>query len=106
MEEIEKGISDHKNNKCPGEDEILNELINVEKLVLTGQLKMLFNKILTTSQITEEWKKSQIVLLHMKGDRTNVNNYMPISLTCIYQFLFAKLIKQRSKRNLEEYRAE
>lgn len=86
-----------------GEDNIFKELIKVGQEELNTPLTVLFNKILDTEQIPIQWKKSQIILLHKKGTRTNINNYRPISLISSICKIFTKMIQRRIKNNLEVF---
>lgn len=105
-EEIEKVVKELKNNKCPGEDNILNEIIKTGLEVITTPLQQLFNKILKTKKIPNQWRSSQIILLYKKGDKTNISNYRPISLVSTICKIFTKLIQSRLKNILEAYQPE
>ena len=45
----------------------------------------LFNKILSTSDIPQEWNTHAIIPMYKKGNKLNVANYRPISLLCILE---------------------
>ena len=38
----------------------------------------MFNRILQTEDLPSQWKTSKIILLHKKGAKDELNNYMPI----------------------------
>lgn len=85
VEEIQQVIKKLKNNKSSGLDQILNEYlkncpVNVVKLIVK-----LFNLILDTGLIPEEWCKGLINPLYKnKGSIKNVDNYRGITLlSCI-----------------------
>lgn len=105
-EEIELAIKELKNNKCPGEDKITNEIIKIGKSELIPPLLILFNKILTTEEIPSQWRKSQIILLFKKGSRTDIGNYRPISLIPTICKIFTKIIQRRIANTLELFQAE
>lgn len=102
-EEIEKSIDEISFEKSPGTDGILNELIKIGKEELLPILHPLFNKILETEQIPSQWKHSEIILLHKKGNRNDISNYRPISLIPSLSKLFTKLIQKRMKNYIEDY---
>lgn len=101
--EITKAMEELRTNKCPGEDNITNEMIFAVKEPLTKVLQILFNLIMTTEIIPNQWKQSNIILLHKKGDRNNINNYRPISLISNIYKIFIKTISQRMSKNFEEF---
>lgn len=105
-DEIVNIIRTLKNNKSPGEDKITNEMLKTGNEILAQPLLSVFNKILQTTQIPEQWTKSEIILLHKKGDKSNINNYRPISLIPNMYKLFSKLIQRRIKNVLEQYQTE
>ncbi|KAI8422947.1 hypothetical protein MSG28_014050 [Choristoneura fumiferana] len=101
-QEVKKAILSQKLGKAPGPDCITNELMRgtVEEIspVLTG----IFNDILTTNTIPEQWSESHIILLHKKGDKDNIGNYRPISLISNVYKIFAKVILERITKVLDE----
>ena len=56
---------------------------NVCAAKLSALLTMLFNKSLSLSRLPTQWKQATIVPVHKKGDKTDVENYQPISLLCV-----------------------
>lgn len=101
--EIEKAIDETKFEKSPGQDGIINELVKIGKSELSYILQILFNKILEEERIPTQWEQSQIILFHKTGDRSNINNYRPISFTAVLGKIFTRLIQKRIKIDVEEY---
>ena len=56
-------------------------------------MKTLFNLSYRTGSLPEEWKLANIVPVHKKDDKNNIENYHPISLTSIVSKLFEKCIR-------------
>jgi len=55
---------------------------------LSISLSILFNKSLESSVLPDHWKEALVTPVFKKGDRTQVNNYRPISLTSpIYKIM-------------------
>jgi len=51
--------------------------------VISDTLKVIFENFLNTGKLPSDWKTSNISVIHKKGPKYNVENYRPISLTCI-----------------------
>ena len=85
--EVSSAIAELKNGKTPGEDGIWNEYMKYESELLTQPITAVFNKILQTETIPEQWKLNTIILLHKKGPKDDLSNYRPISLMSnLYKF--------------------
>ncbi|KAK6764609.1 hypothetical protein RB195_024799 [Necator americanus] len=57
---------------------------------------------LQKERIPDQWKTSQTVLIHKKGDREDLRNYYPICLLSVLYKLFTKIILTRISRTLDE----
>jgi len=65
----------------------------------------LFEAILSSGYSPVQWFHSEIILVHKKGSRSDVNNYRPISLSlCILQN-FMTIVKSRCYKKLDEYQS-
>ncbi|CAK1600519.1 unnamed protein product [Parnassius mnemosyne] len=59
-EETERAIITQKLGKAPGPDQITNELLKISMPVIVPKLTNLFNEIIKTENIPEDWTKSQL----------------------------------------------
>jgi len=62
-------------------------------------LTKMFNKILKDRVTPDQWGSSDIIVLYKKGDKHNIENYRPISLTPNVSKIFAKFIGNRIKKH-------
>ena len=70
---------------------------------LAKPLTMLFNQVYVTGCIPVEWKLTLVVPVHKKGDKASVENYRPISLTCLIMKVFEKCIKSSLYTECERF---
>jgi hypothetical protein len=76
-----------KSYKSSGSDQIPAELIQAGGEVLSSKIHKLINSIWNMEKLPNRWKKSIIVPVHKKSDKTNCSNYRGISLSPSYQSL-------------------
>lgn len=103
IEEIRGALSKMKNNKAPGEDEVTVEAIKVGGPLLLQKIRTLFNLCLQNSTVPQKWQEASTILLHKKGDKTDLENYRPITLLSHLYKLFTRVITSRLERKIEFY---
>lgn len=103
VHEIQKSIFEMKNNKSPGEDEVVVEALKLGGEKLLQSIKVLFNECLIQGKTPQQWNNATITLIHKKGDITNLANYRPISLLSHMYKLFTRIIANRLKAKLDLY---
>ena len=67
---------------------------------LSSPLSFLYNKSLECSVLPKHWKEALITPVHKKGDRSNVSNYRPISLTSPICRILESIIKDNIQDHL------
>jgi hypothetical protein len=78
-----KKLDQLKVDKSPGPDMLHPKVLHEISPAIAPYLKHLFTISMQQAEIPDDWKHSTITVLHKKGKKDNVENYRPISLTCI-----------------------
>ena len=101
--EVLKCISKLKNNKASGVDNIINEYIKSTKEIICPLYVKLFNKVMDTGDIPDDWLTGIIVPIFKNvGEVTDVNNYRGITLLSCMGKLFTTLLNERLADFCEE----
>ena len=90
-------------NKSIGPDEISGTLLKNCALSIAYPLQLLFNLSFKTGSLPAEWKLAHIVPIHKKGDKSNIENYRPISHTCIISKIFEKSTRDALLGSCRDY---
>ena len=53
----------------------------------------LFNNIYYSGNVPLEWKQANVVPIHKKGDKSDISNYRPISLTSLVAKIMERIIQ-------------
>ncbi|GBP89603.1 Probable RNA-directed DNA polymerase from transposon X-element [Eumeta japonica] len=84
-----------ENEQSPGPDNLINETLKIGAPLLIPYLKLLFNEVVESEQVPDQWRLSQIILLYKKGNPLEVGNYRPISLLPSIYKLFSSILLSR-----------
>ena len=80
-------------NKSPGPDGIAGIVLKKCASNLSHPLSILFDISFSTGQLPSDWKLANVVPVHKKGDKSNVENYRPISLTSLVMKVMEKYLR-------------
>ena len=86
-------LSAVNSNKTSGPDGIHGKILKNCAVSLAYPLSIIFNISYNTGCIPKEWKLAHVVPIHKKGSKEDVENYRPISLTCLVMKIFERIIK-------------
>ena len=78
--EVEMAVEKLKSHKSPGIYQIPAEMIKSGGRTIHSEIYKLINCIWNKEELPEVWKASFTVPVHKKGDKTDCNNYIGISL--------------------------
>ena len=94
-----KGIETFKSS---GFDDLSSRLCKDAFLVLTDQMRFLFNCSFDTGLFPEAWKEAKVVPLFKGGNRQAKGNYRPVSLLPLPGKLIEKIVHNRVAKFFEE----
>ena len=101
VDDVIEAISQCKNNKSPGIDNITNELIKNGGDSIVNTLHIMFKRFTELESIPDEWNKGIIVPIHKKGDKSDLNNYRGITLNSCTSKIYTKIITKNISNFLE-----
>ena len=94
--EIRQFVKNLKNNKASGIDGILNEFIKHSLDLMLPLYLKLFNKILDTGELPEDWLTGLIIPIYKnKGSKEDADNYRGITLLSCLGKLFTSILNHR-----------
>jgi len=96
-------LSKINSNKANGPDKIHGKILKNCSASLAYPLSILFNVSYNTGNIPREWKLANVVPIHKKGPKENIENYRPISLTSLVMKTFERLLKDKILLLTSEY---
>ena len=92
---VRKLLSNINSNKAQGPDGIHGKILKNCAVGLAFPLTCIFRASYNSGHIPEEWKLANVVPIFKKGDKASVENYRPISLTCLVMKVFERLVKEK-----------
>ena len=93
--EIRKIISKMQPKNSTGIDEIPISVVKSSSDYILFGLCHVFNLSLFQGQFITDFEKAKVISIHKKGQKTNVNNYRPISLLPILSKILEKIVYNR-----------
>lgn len=93
--EVAKIIDGLKNTKSTGPDQVPVCLLKYCKEVLAEPLSTLINLCFQQGKYPQVLKRAYVILLHKKGDKTQVDNYRPLTLASNLSKVVEKVIVNR-----------
>ena len=92
MDQVPKKLSKLNVKKSTGPDQISARLLRMVAPAIAPILTSLFNGSLLTGQLPSEWKEANITPMSKAGEKHDVNNYQPVSVTPVIAKCFESLI--------------
>ena len=91
--DMEKALSNLNHSKSPGPDNFHPKFLKNASKSLSVPLKILFDKTMSEGTIPDDWKTAEVRPIFKKGDKSQANNYRPVSLTSIICKIMESFIK-------------
>ncbi len=85
----------------PGPDGLSNDMLKKLPPNMIDQIATLANKSLRECYLPGIWKTAQMTMIHKKDDKSDPNNYRPISLTSCLGKLIERVINKRLYNYIE-----
>ena len=89
-------------NKAHGFDDLSVRLLKICDSSIVKPLSIIFENCLQSGSFPNNWKKSNVVPIHKKGDKQLLNNYRPVSLLPICGNIFERIIFNSIFKYLEK----
>lgn len=102
--EFNEALLKLKNNKSPGLDQILNEMVKNSDYPIQECIINLFNKIFTIGIYPDCWAAGCITNIHKKGSFLDPQNYRSITITSSLGKLFNSILARRLQNYLDKYK--
>ena len=83
VENIKLKLQNLNVNKSSGPDNIHPKILNEANDVLALPLKILFETSFKLKMLPHDWRSANISAIFKKGSKLDIQNYRPVSLTCI-----------------------
>merc|ERR1712074_60201 len=91
-------------NKAAEPDGIPGQLLKICAEELAPVFTTLFQAPINQGNVPEDWKKANIMPLFKKGDKTNPENYRPVSLTSISCKLLEHIIHSSVMDHFDQHK--
>lgn len=76
-------LSNLNSHSAHGPDGISNHILKLCAIEIAPFLVAIFNKSLDYKKLPNDWKLANVTPIHKDGDRANICNYRPVSLTSV-----------------------
>ncbi|CAI9722626.1 Hypothetical predicted protein [Octopus vulgaris] len=94
VEKVHKQLTSLKIAKAPGPDGISPRILSELSDVLALPITIVYRKSMETSKIPDEWRTADVTPIFKKRSRFVVNNYRPVSLTCVLCKVMEVLVRE------------
>ena len=79
-------------SKATGPDNISPKMLKMAGNSIVASLTKLINMSLSTGSVPKSWKEANVIPLFKKGDRSDINNYRPVSILPTLSKILEKIV--------------
>ena len=90
---IEHKLAKLRTSSAPGPDKICPRLLQSISDVVSYPLAIIFTRSLEEGEVPADWKRAHVAPIFKKGNKSDVGNYRPISLTCILCKIMESIVR-------------
>ena len=90
-------------NKASGLDKLPVKLVKIAAPYITKSLTAIFNRSISTGIFPCDWKVAKVTPIHKDGDKSDMDNYRPISVISIIAKIMEKLVHSQLYSYLERF---
>ena len=101
-EEVASIIQSLKVKSASGPYGISTQMLKACSTSISQYLSLLFNQSLSSSNVTTDWKLSNVIPVFKAGDPKLAENYRPISLLSVPSKLLERIVHNRLLKHLLE----
>jgi hypothetical protein len=101
--EIQLALSQLKNEKAAGFDNINPEVLKVDPEITPEMPYPLLEKIWKEDKIPEDWEEGLIIKIPKKGDLSNCNNWRGVTFLSIPSKILTRIILNGTQNSVEQH---
>ena len=87
-----KAIKSLKNGKSPGPDKVSTMLVKDAAELICKPLVMIYNSSMESGVFPDFWKLARVTPIFKSGNKSDANNYRPISIISVFARIFEKIV--------------
>ena len=101
--QVVAAIRDIPSKKAPGLDKIPCNVIKGVAGTISESLSIIFNKSLISGIFPDDIKSARLTPIFKSGERSDANNYRPISVLSVIAKVFEKIVFKQFYEYLSDY---
>ena len=90
-----KAIKSLKNGKSPVPDKVSTMLVKDAADLICKPLVMIYNSSMESGVFPDLWKLARVTPIFKSGNKSDANNYRPISIISIFARIFEKIVRDQ-----------